>query len=74
MIFGAAVVAYVPAMSAGLIWDDEPLIFANPFILAEDGLHDIWFTTKTKDYFPLTWSLFWVQWRIWGIFCERSLV
>ncbi len=57
---------YIPAMRAGLIWDDEALIFDNRVIRAGDGLFDIWFSTKMQDYWPMTTSMFWLEWRLWG--------
>jgi len=62
----ATLLCYMPAMRAGLVWDDKPLVFENPIIQATDGLYRIWFTTEPVDYCPLTWSMFWVEWRLWG--------
>ncbi len=59
-------VAYQPVWHAGFIWDDDDLITQNPMIRASDGLQRIWFTTQAKDYYPLTWSLCWLEWRFWG--------
>ncbi len=33
---------------------------------ARDGLYRFWFTTEAMDYYPLTSSLYWVEWRFWG--------
>ncbi len=59
-------VAYQPVQHAGFIWDDDVWITQNPMIRASDGLQRIWFTTEAKDYYPLTWSLCWLEWRAWG--------
>ena len=60
------VAAYIPAMRGGFIWDDDTLITGNRMVKASDGLRRIWFTTEALDYYPLTWSLCWLEWRFWG--------
>lgn len=71
LLAGAALLAltaaaYAPAMQAGLIWDDGDLIFNNRLIRAGDGLYRFWLTTQPTDYFPLTWTTLWIEWRLWG--------
>ena len=60
------VAAYLPVMRAGFIWDDDMLITGNRLVKASDGLYRFWFTTQAPDYYPLTWSLWWAEWRLWG--------
>lgn len=60
------VAAYLPAWHAGFVFDDFSLILENPLIKVGDGLHRFWFTTQAPDYYPLTWSLWWLEWRLWG--------
>lgn len=59
-------VAYFPALRGGFVFDDLGLIRNNRMVHADDGLHRVWFTTEAPDYFPLTWSLWWLEWRLWG--------
>ncbi len=71
MIGGAAViaamlVAYWPSLSGPFLMDDEPLLSRNEMIRASDGLYRIWFTTEPQDYWPLTNSSLYLEWRLWG--------
>ena len=61
-----SVVAYLPAMRAGFIWDDDTYVTENQFVQAKDGLFRAWFTREPPDYYPLTWSVLWLEWRCWG--------
>jgi len=65
LIVLVTLVAYLPAFQNGFIVDDV-FITKNELIRASDGLHRIWFTTEAQDYFPVTWSAWWMQWHLWG--------
>jgi len=57
---------YLPAFNAGFVWDDDTFLTENPLIHASDGLYRLWFTAEPPDYFPLTSSMLWLEWRLWG--------
>ncbi len=59
-------IAYIPAVSSGFIWDDDAHVFANPHLFEEAGLWRIWFTGESQQYYPLVYSSFWLEWRLWG--------
>jgi len=67
IILLATVPVYLPVWQAGFIWDDDALVTDNPAVQASDGLRDIWLSTRLPDYFPLTLTSFWLEWRLWGM-------
>ncbi len=62
----ATVAVYLPALRGGFVWDDELLLTGNRMVQARDGLYRFWFTAEARDYYPLTSSFWWIQWRLWG--------
>jgi len=64
VIAAAGIVAYWPAFRAGFVWDDHVLLLEAP--LLRGPLWRIWFSSDATDYWPLTWTTFWVEARLWG--------
>ncbi len=64
LLIVAAVWVYWPALSGGFVLDDDLLITANPTIQSPDGLYQLW-TGKAIDYWPVTNSVLWIEWRLW---------
>ena len=58
-------VAYLPALRGGFVFDDT-YVRDNPLLRADDGLYRIWFTTAPREYYPLTYSLWRIEWQLWG--------
>src|SRR5271168_3365103 len=67
LMAGLTVLAYVPSLKGGFIWDDDNFLTRNPLIKDADGLRRFWLTTQPHDYWPLTYTLLWVEWRLWGM-------
>ena len=67
IIAAAVYLAYLPSLSGGFIWDDHDLITNNRLVTGADGPHKIWCTTEPIDYWPLTNTAFWLEWRLWGL-------
>jgi tetratricopeptide (TPR) repeat protein len=59
--------AYLPAFHDGFVWDDGPFLTDNALIKAPDGLYRFWLTRQAPDYWPLTSTTLWVEWRLWGM-------
>jgi Tfp pilus assembly protein PilF len=59
-------IAYAPALRSGFVWDDALYIRDNPLIKAGDGLRRFWCTTEFTDYYALSNTSFWLEWRLWG--------
>ena len=64
----AVLVAYRPALrKAANSFSTTMRIFTNsPIIQASDGLYRIWCTTDSSDYYPVSNTSLWLEWRLWG--------
>jgi protein O-mannosyl-transferase len=67
LLAAATIVVYSPALRGGFLGDDELLITNNSLVRSPDGLRQIWFTSSAVDYWPLTNTSFWLEWRVWGL-------
>jgi protein O-mannosyl-transferase len=67
-VFLASTVAitYWPALSGDFVLDDRQLM-SSELITSPDGLGRIWFTAEGDDFWPVTSTTFWVEWRLWGL-------
>lgn len=62
------VLAYLPALTSGFVWDDDAYITANQAVRSPGGLGPIWFDLRaTPQYYPLAFTTFWVEHQIWGL-------
>ena len=66
LLVALTIMAYQPVWRAGFIWDDDSFLTNNPIIKSADGLYRLWFTASTPDYYPMTSSLLWLEWRLWA--------
>ncbi len=65
-IFVAAFFVYWPALNGSFLWDDNLDITENLALRDLAGLWRIWFAPPTLDYYPLKFTVQWVQWQLWG--------
>lgn len=66
-LVGAVWVAYFPALRAGFVLDDDVSLTQSRLVHAADGLYRFWCTLEASDYWPVTWTTFWIEWRLWGV-------
>ena len=67
LVVVCAFLAYFPSLNGGFILDDDLLLTENQIIKASDGLYRIWCTTESTDYWPMTYTTLWIEWRLWGM-------
>src|SRR5262245_49945190 len=60
------IACHAPAIRGDWLFDDDALIRDNRLLQSSDGLAKIWFSTEAIDYFPLTYTVLWLQWHAWG--------
>jgi len=66
LLFCATLIAYLPALRGGLLWDDDHHL-TSPELQPLHGLWRIWCDLgATQQYYPLLHSAFWIEHRIWG--------
>ena len=66
VLSAGALFVYAPALDGGFIWDDADFVVENPLNRDPSGLLKIWASFTAPDYWPLTYSVFWLEWRLWG--------
>jgi len=66
LLVAAVVLAYLPALRAGWIWDDDSYVTANPILTDPEGWMTLWIPGRTPQYYPLVFLSFWIERAIWG--------
>ncbi|MGD0388444.1 MAG: hypothetical protein ABSC42_05755 [Tepidisphaeraceae bacterium] len=62
-----ALVAFWPAINGTFLWDDDQYVTQNKALQDVSGLKQIWkIPPGTIQYYPLTFTLLWVEHQIWG--------
>ena len=68
LLLALVLLAHLPALRAGFIWEDDKYVTENPLLTASDGWRQIWFSTHTQSqHFPLVYSTFRVERMFWGL-------
>jgi len=67
-LFALLIVAYIPALRGGFIWDDDDYVTGNQTLRSLVGLGRIWFDpSATPQYYPLVHTTFWFEYHLWGL-------
>ncbi|HUA67771.1 MAG TPA: tetratricopeptide repeat protein [Candidatus Saccharimonadales bacterium] len=62
------VLAYLPVLRNGFIWDDDVYITDDSLLTAPGGLLKIWFSLDVpSQYFPLVYTVFRFERDLWGV-------
>jgi Flp pilus assembly protein TadD len=67
-VAAAAFLAYWPCLRGGFVWDDDAWTTKLASLFQNvSGLGAIWsWPTPLQQYYPLTASTFWIDYRLWG--------
>lgn len=64
----AVVLAYLPALFAGYVWDDAERLLDNEHLVGLDGLRRIWLEPgATYQYYPLVFTMWWIERALWDL-------
>ncbi len=67
-LLSAVVAAYVPALRAGFVWNDDTYLTENRTLDTLEGLKLIWTEPKANEqYYPMVFTSFWVEKRLWSL-------
>jgi tetratricopeptide (TPR) repeat protein len=71
LLVALTLAAYQPVWNAGYIWDDDEFLTAHPLVNTidfqkPDCFYRLWLTPSAPDYYPMTFSLWAVESRLWG--------
>lgn len=59
-------IAYWPSLSGGFLIDDDILLTGSTLIQAADGVWRFWWSVEAIDYWPVSNTSLWLEWRLWG--------
>jgi len=68
LILAATVLAYLPDLHNGFIWDDDRYVTNNQTLRSGAGLGAIWTNpTANSQYYPLVFTTFWIEYHLWDL-------
>jgi len=68
LIVASGIWVFAPALQGDWLWDDGLYFTHNPLLQNVAGLETIWFRPgHFIEYYPLSETVQWVQWHLWGM-------
>ncbi len=68
LLLAITLLAYLPVLRAGFIWDDDDYVTQNALLQQPGGLGRIWTEAgATPQYYPLVFTTFWIENQLWGL-------
>src|SRR3954466_11741414 len=68
LLVGLTLLAYLPVLRGGFIWDDDDYVITNRTLQTPSGLADIWLHPHASpQYYPMVFTSFWVEYHLWGL-------
>jgi len=63
-----ALAVYLPSWRGGFLWDDDTSVTESEIVKDAGGWWKAWVAPPPShpDYFPLTTTTYWMEWRLWG--------
>ena len=67
-ILAATLLAYIPAMQAGYIWDDDDYLLENESVKQASGIVRTWSDISANpQFYPMVFTTFWIEHQMWGL-------
>jgi tetratricopeptide (TPR) repeat protein len=67
LLVAMTLVAYIPAMRGGYVWDDDAYVQYNPVLRDAEGLRKVWLEPQSvPQYYPLVYTTYWIERRLWN--------
>ena len=68
LLLAAVLAAYLPALQAGFVWNDDTYLTENPTLDRPGALSLIWTEPRASEqYYPLVFTTFWFEKQLWGL-------
>jgi protein O-mannosyl-transferase len=68
VLVGLTLLAYLPALRAGFIWDDPDYVTQNATLRSFDGLRQMWLERRSlPQWYPLVHTTFWIEYQVWQL-------
>jgi protein O-mannosyl-transferase len=60
------ILAYLPCVCGEFVMDDD-LFVGESHLILPSGLNNIWCSAEYAEFYPVSYSAFWIEWRLWGM-------